>query len=521
MFKRGCESFSRLPEKKKSRIYLAFALAVSLFIKTVLLIMLHDAAINMDGTLYIRSAMEYAAGNFAKGIELYPMPLYPLILTAVHKIIPDWIMASYFVSITSMVLATIPLFHITRIAAGTRPAFWACLVFAALPQINEWSFYVSRDPIFLLTAAWFLCFALMSIRQTCNRLFIYTFILAWLSILFRVEGCILLFFYFTVLVSLGIIRKEGKKLYLWRAFLWAAIPAAAAGFLLYFFGPESLSVNRFSSIWGKLTNIFTGQFLQQYHDIYHFFRAAENHPPFSGLHFNLAALSRHYIFLLYTAGIVEILIKNIFVLSCIPLYFGIKSKTVSHGKFFLWLWLLFIALAYNFLLAKDFLSTRFLLIPSFIMLPWIGAGAERLWFKAFHGSRKKMILLLMAALITAPALKSFEPVIERDDAVPKAVKWLTRNKTDRGNRVLTTDKTAVFYYKLYCKDNFKKDLKISHLNNTKKNNIQKNLRKTKPDIFIFKLKKTLQSPQIKKYKVMKTIHDGRNKVVLYQRNVSP
>mgnify|MGYP006304594967 CR=1 FL=1 len=235
--KRQYVTFSSLTEKKKNRIFLFCALIVSLSIKLTLLILMHDATINTDGTLYIKAAMEFAAGNFAGGIDIYPMPAYPLILAVAHMIIPDWIMAGYIVSIACMVLVTIPLFHITRISAGPNAAFWSCLVFAVLPQINEWSFYISRDPIFLLTVSWFVSFALYSIRKNDTTAYLGAFLLAWLSILFRVEGCIILFFYLTVLIGLGLLKKKQRQFYFFGDFLWLGVPAIIASILFFFTWP--------------------------------------------------------------------------------------------------------------------------------------------------------------------------------------------------------------------------------------------------------------------------------------------
>jgi len=41
-------------------------------------------------------------------LQLFPMPLYSLIITAVHFIVPNWEIAAKLISITSVVLSTIP-----------------------------------------------------------------------------------------------------------------------------------------------------------------------------------------------------------------------------------------------------------------------------------------------------------------------------------------------------------------------------------------------------------------------------
>jgi 4-amino-4-deoxy-L-arabinose transferase-like glycosyltransferase len=133
----------------KDHLYLGVPILVTVLLKLIILMTLYDSPVNNDATVYINSARQYLMGNFTEGIIIYPQPAYPLLLVLIHFVIPDWIFSGYFISIVSMILATIPLYYLTKTMFDKKAAFWACLIFAILPRMNEWSMNISRDPLFL------------------------------------------------------------------------------------------------------------------------------------------------------------------------------------------------------------------------------------------------------------------------------------------------------------------------------------------------------------------------------------
>ena len=124
------EKISDLTETKKG-IY--FILGLSAIIKVLVLIALSEKAINNDGLLYISAAQHFASGYFKEGLVLYPMPLYPFLITIVHFIISDWVLAARLISLVSLILAIIPLYLISKELFNYRIAFWGCLAFALIP----------------------------------------------------------------------------------------------------------------------------------------------------------------------------------------------------------------------------------------------------------------------------------------------------------------------------------------------------------------------------------------------------
>ena len=511
---------STLNNNEHNWFWLGGVLLVSLLIKMVLLFLLHDGAINTDGTLYIRAAIQFAEGNFSNGLALYPMPVYSLLIAFTHMLIPDWVIAGYMISIVSIVLATIPLYYLTEYIFGMKSAFWACLIFACLPKMNEWALYISRDALFLLLFAWCVYFALRSIRETNPFYFWITFVLAWISILVRIEGMAFIVFFSGVLVFLGFTNKKERTRYFSRVLIWIGVPSCIAVIVFFLFGNSGVTVNRFGSILAELTKLFNGNFLDHYFQIYQFFSEAENHPPFSGGHYNFAALSRHYLLLIYLMGMVGVLIKIIFPLSCIPLYIALKDQITSSGKFIICLWIVNVGVVYYTLLTRDFIATRFLIVPAFLILPWVGSGINKLCKKINNSSRKMLLLLFIITLVLAPAIKSFDGIFSNDTATPCAVKWLAENNMLKNSHIATNDKKLSFYVELE-KEEERPGKKIHYSddpNGSKK--IEEFALEKNADMLIINLrtKKVEKIPEYKFFKKIYTVLGDRDIVQIYSLN---
>jgi len=95
-----------------------------------------------DGIVYINAAREFSQGNFYQGIQIFPMPFYPLLVSLLHSIIPDWLRAEQTISWLSLVLATIPLYQITKTLFDRESALWSITAYSLAPHFNT---YASQD----------------------------------------------------------------------------------------------------------------------------------------------------------------------------------------------------------------------------------------------------------------------------------------------------------------------------------------------------------------------------------------
>ncbi|MCK5100286.1 MAG: glycosyltransferase family 39 protein [Desulfobacteraceae bacterium] len=448
-------------ESEQDRLFLGIPILISIIMKLVLLLFLYNSPINNDGTLYINAAKQYAMGNFAAGLAYYPMPAYPLLLSFVHIVIPGWIMTGYFISMVSMVLVTIPLYYLTKTMFGVKAGFFTCIIFAFLPRMNEWSMNISRDPLFAFLFILCAYCALKFILERNLFLFGATFVLAWCATLVRIEGVIFIVFYFLALAYFAIVDKENRSCYGSRALIWIGIPIGIALLALFSSGIRGIAVNRFDYVFAELSMFFSGEFLTKPTAIYHFLSEAMTHPPFYDGHYSFAALCRHFMPVIYIFGILQILVKILFPLSFIPLYVGFKNRrkpfdnndNACSGKFILWICILYIGLGYYFLIDHDFIATRYLIIPAFLLLPWIGHGLVILYEKINASPKKTMIIALILIIILAPAAKTFKLISSRETIVVTTAKWLKDNDKTAKMQIVSNNRKDAFYIELEAEDN--------------------------------------------------------------------
>jgi 4-amino-4-deoxy-L-arabinose transferase-like glycosyltransferase len=512
-------------DSAKDRIYLGIPILISLLIKLILLAGLYNSPINNDGTLYINAARQYAMGNFAEGLNLYPMPAYPLLLASVHTIIPDWIFSGFFISVMSILLVTIPLYYLTKTMFSAKAGFWACLILAVLPRMNEWSMNISRDPLFLFLLISSVYFSLKAITEKDLFFFGATFILAWSATLIRIEGVVFVGFYACTLVCLIFVYKEDRYRYLAKFLIWIGIPIGIALLALLSSGVRGLAFNRFDNVFSEFVFVFNGQFLEKPAQIYQFFSEAVTQPPFYDGHYSFAALCKHYLPLIYMLGIIQAFVKILFPISFIPLYFGFKNKTESSGfsgKFIFIIWFLFTGLGYYFLIKMDLIATRYLMVPAVLLLPWVGLGLNGLYKKASISSYKILILVVILITILAPTAKTLKLISSRDNTTANTVKWLIDNDKINKTQIVSNDFKLAFYIDLKVEKNAVWKTQYYHKYKTSFNvkKIEEFAVKKNAQIIVFKIK-SKDTDKIDNFQIYQKINSfvgNKYTILIYNRS---
>ncbi len=103
-----------------------------------------------DGVLYIHVAQAIEAGDWSSASRDMGLNIYPLILTALHRMGLDWELAAGLWGVTVSSLVVLPLWGWVRRQFDDRVALIACLLYAVNPKFIEWSPEVMRDPTFWL-----------------------------------------------------------------------------------------------------------------------------------------------------------------------------------------------------------------------------------------------------------------------------------------------------------------------------------------------------------------------------------
>ena len=426
---------------------LYFILGFSAIIKISALIALSDKAINNDGLLYISAAQQFASGHIKEGLAIYQMPLFPLLITAVHFVVHNWVFAARLVSSAALVMALIPLYMLTSELFNRKAAFWACLLFSIAPAPNIWAADIIRGPAFVFFLAWAAFFAQRSIQSIKPTDFLLTFFFIGISILFRIEGLIFIPFYIFFIIGLAIVKPQERIALFKNILVWIVILILV--FLIFYLviGPEGAYFNRMDKVVHEVQKIFNLRYLDNYHQIYQELKTLEDSSPFTGHgKQNLIAITRHYMSIIYFLGLLEGLIKVLFPFFIIPLYCGFKRPFFRNQVFIIAFVTSYLLMVYFYSIRSDFISKRFLFAPAFLLYPWIGAGMERMFVSLKKSSKPKIIAFVFAFIfLLVPVGEVVNSCMKNDIVISRAGKWLAKEKKFQNAKIITTDLRIPFY----------------------------------------------------------------------------
>ena len=435
------EKFSSWYEGKNGFI---FSLCTSAILKTI--IALFNKPFNSDGVLYISAAQYFATGHFKDGLQFFPMPLYSLIITAVHFIVTNWEIAAKLISITSMVLATIPLYLLTTELFNRKAAFWACLAFAVSPLPNDWAVDVIRGPIFVFFVLWAVYFAQNAIVSKRPIFFFLTAIFSCFSLFLRIEGVIIIPFFFFFTICLNLIKRGERTSLLKGLFTWLACLVILAGICFLVMRMTGVSFNRFDEVTEKIRDILKMGFLDNYHLISDQLKDMEKLSPFPDQRQNFAETARHFIWLIYLVGVLEIFIKVLFPLFIIPLFWAYRHIFQRKQAVVFALVCFYLLMMYYMLIDRDFMQRRFLFAPVSLAYPWVGLGLERIFNRLRCSSMPKVYFAVFIAIFfVSPIFKCVYSVAKADNVLRKSGKWLAANEMFHDAKLLTNDIRAPFF----------------------------------------------------------------------------
>jgi hypothetical protein len=101
---------------------------------------------------------------------------------------------------------------------------------------------------------------------------------------------------------------------------------------------------------------------------------------------------------------------------------------------------------YYHALRVDFVRARFLLVPAFLLYPWVGAGLERLFERIYRSSMQTGLAIIFTILfIVAPLGKVARTVEKQNDVIVRAAKWIKAQPDLKNARIVTNDPRIAFY----------------------------------------------------------------------------
>jgi hypothetical protein len=167
---------------------LVFALAgVALAIRIYL--SLTSFCISGDGVAYLRMARDFAAGHPAAAMRSVFSPLYPLLIAALHLLIPGWEISGELISAFAGTAVVFTVYYLVREIFGSRDIALGAGVLAAIhPELAAYSASVRTEAGFILlfTAATLLI--VRAVKRQSFMLIAAGGVTAGLAYLYRTEA---------------------------------------------------------------------------------------------------------------------------------------------------------------------------------------------------------------------------------------------------------------------------------------------------------------------------------------------
>jgi hypothetical protein len=441
---RICRELTQIPESRRA---LPLLLIFSASLMGALFIARWNADLNFDGEIYIAAARKYAAGMYREGLAIYPMPLYPYLISLMHRIIPNWVLAGRLISYFSMTLTVIPLFLLSKDLFNRRAAFWGCIAFSLLPDTLLHSNSVMRDPPFFLFATCAVYFAQKALQSKRLIHLLGSALFAWVSILFRIEFLIIFPVYFCFLIALAISKSGQRKDYSRMMVAWGGLFACLIAAICIGVESRGDNINRFDD-WANYFRAFRDlNFLENYRRVSAQLQQMQDASLNSIVGQHFADTARQLMAFIYLLGMLHMFSKVVLAVNIIPLLWGLyRARYTERHVFVLLVTCCLFVLTYGFFIRYDLLITRYLFMPAVLLCPWVGFGIDRILVFAQGCSHKEIIAACVLLLVfTVPALKFDKYFTTKDDLKSRAGSWIAKQENLRNLKIIFSDPGVKFH----------------------------------------------------------------------------
>jgi len=406
--------------------------------------------ITSDGPVYIAQAMEFLRGNWGKGLALNGnLFFYPLLIAILGRLGMDLFVAGRLLSLVFSVTTVVPLFLLTRRLFDLRTAWWAALAFAVSPALNDYSVYVMRDPGFLFVFAWSVYFALQAISDKSFKSFLFAMFFAFLSFLFRMEG-----FFFPILLSLflvgeGLLRRTWRSPFFKKIMVFLIVTMLGVGVASWVFTNNLLGFNRLGVIVSMLKTPLNKGVFSYDPQVEIQLKKMEKTLPRGEVDNDFAEIARENIRLIYFIGLIANLkqvIYPVFFVFCLGGLVLFRKYHASHALL-LWLSGSYLFILYLYLLHRFFIETRYIYIPVFLLMPWVGYGIERgvAFLRKSSCFPRFVPLVMILVLFVLPGVDAAINVKRQFIAAKLAGEWLSDHPSVNRGPMLANRREMPFY----------------------------------------------------------------------------
>ena len=435
-----------------------FALPTLLFFSSVLLGTLYlfrlESDLNFDGEIYIAAARKFSLGMYIEAINIYDRPLYPYLLSLINRIFPDWILSAKLFSLFSILLSIIPLYFLSIELLGRYAAFWACLTYTLLPEVLLQSNSVMREPHFILFSLWSVYFVQKTFQSNKITHLLCAFLFAFIANLFRVEALVYFPIFLIFFCIAAIFRETRRKELIRLALTWIALIACFFSPAIIFYESRQIILNSYNEWVISIIRLRDpiGNYAQVAAQLMEMQSAASNSDV--GMHF--AEVAKDFMPLIYFLGMFHMFSVVILKVNIISLIWGLVKCDFSEKHLIVLMSSIFLfASAYGFFIRQDQLLKRYLLLPSILLLPWIGYGVNSIFKFVQKRLPKYALLCIMLTYFILPIAEFDKYFSKPDDLKMKVAMWIANHNDFKNVKIIFSDPVIKIQYEIkmnFCCD---------------------------------------------------------------------
>jgi hypothetical protein len=494
---------------------LVVLLGISFFIKALLIYQVE--IINSDGIRYINSARELFQGDISSAFAHEKMLGFTFLLGLTHLVVPDWFLAGKVLSSVALILTTIPMYFIALELFGRRAAFFTALIFTVAPVFNGKCKSVIKDPVSLLLIVTALCLIIYALKEFRLSLAFLAGVLSTLSVLVRPEGALFLLIITLFLSACVIFQPADRKLTLKCLCAFCAFPFGIFCFVVVVFAAGVVPPENLSRIYLKFSYYFSTDFTLSYGNIYQHLKDVEATFPGGQWANDYFEFARKYLLLIYLFGMSLIFLELISPFFLVPLFFGLNLKGMWCRSLLLLLSVLvgFFCLDYFFIVTRNFLANRYMLLPVTLGFVFVGYGTDRI-VSALQNTRFRDAVCCVAIVLCLflPVARKFYKLSDEKHEIKHAGVWLRDNRDLTRVKLIVNNERIAYYAGL-----FRDSYKISESGNF--NLLKENALKEGYELIVAYQKKADidEDFMFDGFSLVETFEGRKNVAMIYERKI--
>lgn len=400
-----------------------------------------DPVVNNDGILYIKAAEHFSSGDWGSGFSIYKWPFYSLVIGGISRFSGLAVgHSAYFVNGAFYVFLVLGFIALVQALGGGKAALWSAAVVAlSHPELNGYRSFIIRDAGYWACFLWSLAYFFAYLRYGDSSLLVFWAMFALLSLLFRIEGILLV----TVLPACLYVAKSRGRRRTAAIFLLVGIGAfvAAASPLWHYISEVGVSKSTFIS--GPVQHIADSWQAGAMEILSRIVALQREFPgisttPMSFLVYLCTAVFMAAAELIQSTGIV---------FSGLVVYASWRIRNFLPDQLKQW-WLIVVGiqvlLVFLFVFSNFFLTERYPVGLALTVLAIVPLSLEDTWKDwTEHGRKYSWRGLAVAALLAIEAMEGLD-VATTKLHIKDAGLWLRANAAP-GDTVYSNDRILVYY----------------------------------------------------------------------------